>query len=427
MKIDIKNRLKNENKNKPENGQSDLKETEKNLKSEIISSILKKGSKTNEAEKPVTFVDLEPPKPEQKQTTKVEASVEQKIETKPKAKIEKPQTQSSEVKQQTATLEPPKTESVSSKPTSEVTSKGPESTRVTQLIKAIENSEEKMIAPSVDMNQGLITYPLLDQIGEDPTNIELLEKLSSESIDVLEKTTYERLAVCPQHPESLSVTVRLYCPKCNSMNITKLHLVEHRRCGYIAENINFETAPDGTITKCPSCKKEIKNLENEIAMPAMWYTCSECNKKFDDVSIKLHCRKYNHDFDTNQSHTIVVPGFRLKNLADTSNSSISPILNQLKNMLTTFGFSAEENYTVTGNSGNPHRINIYGADDNKRTVFIFIKNPNAADDNSELNSKIIEVLDTSPTVAILIGFPSISEKAKAITSNYKQGGTAESK
>ena len=36
----------------------------------------------------------------------------------------------------------------------------------------------------------------------------------------------------------------------------------------------------------------------------------------------------------------------------------------------------------------------------------------------QLNSKIIDVLDTTPTVAILIGFPSISEKAKSITSNY---------
>ena len=77
-----------------------------------------------------------------------------------------------------------------------------------------------MIVPFVDMNQGLITYPILDQIGEDPTNLDLLDKLSSDSIDVLDKITYERLSVCPKHPESLSVTVRLLCPKCNSMDIT---------------------------------------------------------------------------------------------------------------------------------------------------------------------------------------------------------------
>jgi hypothetical protein len=87
-------------------------------------------------------------------------------------------------------------------------------------------------------------------------------------------------------------------------------------------------------------------------------------------------------------------------------------------LLKSYGFSAQENFNVTGKSGNPHRINIYGEDDHKRTVFIIIKNPNADSDNSELNSKIIEVLDTSPSVAILIGFPSISEKAKSITSNY---------
>ena len=87
-------------------------------------------------------------------------------------------------------------------------------------------------------------------------------------------------------------------------------------------------------------------------------------------------------------------------------------------MLKSYGFSAEENFTVNGKSGNRHNVNVYGADEHKRTVFIFIKNPNAESDASELNSKIIEVLDTSPTVAILIGFPSISEKAKSITSNY---------
>jgi len=150
----------------------------------------------------------------------------------------------------------------------------------------------------------------------------------------------------------------------------------------------------------------------------MWYSCNGCKEKFDDVSIKLHCRKFNHEFEITVAQSLLIPGFKIKNLADTSNSSISPILNQLKNLLGSYGFSAEENYTVTGKSGNNYRINIYGEDKLKRTVFIFIKNPTAENDNSELNSKIIEVLDTSPTATILIGFPLISEKAKTITANY---------
>lgn len=402
LKFDIKNKLKNVTKEISQKTESNAKETENSLKKEMIASILRRGSKTSEEERPITFVDLET-----EQVSKINGS---NVVEKPISKIEENPIPTE--------VEKPKIEVDEINPTTETKSQNPETTKINQLIKAIENSEEKMIVPTIDMSHGLIAYPILDQIGEDPTNIELLEKLTSNYFDVLEKVDYERLAVCPKHPESLSVTIRLYCSKCNSMNIEKLHLIEHKRCGYISENTNFEIAPNGTISKCPSCKKEIKNMEKEIAMPALWYECSGCKQKFDDVTIKLHCRKYKHDFDTNQSHTIVIPGFRIKNLADSSNSSILPILNELKDLLKSYKFSAEENFTVTGQSGNPHNINIYGADENKRTVFIFIKNPSAEDDSAELNSKIIEVLDTSPTVAILIGFPSISEKAKAITSNY---------
>ena len=420
LKFDIKNRLKLDKKGNSKNLADSEKESEDNLKTEMIASLLKKGAKSNIAEDPVTFVDLESNPIVQTSESPTLQKQEQKIPEKPQVAVVKETLQAAIVKEtlQTAIVEEKSKSQVVEQKLSEMNSTSTDSNKITQLIKSIENSEEKMITPFIDMNQGLIIYPILDQIGEEPTNLELLEKLASPSFDILEKVTYERLAVCPKHPESLAVNIRLYCPGCNSMDITKLHLIEHRRCGYISENTNFETEPDGSIKKCPSCKKEIRNMSKEITMPAMWYKCNGCREKFDEVSIKLHCRKFNHDFDTNQSHTIVIPGFRLKNLADTSNSSISPILNQLKSLLKSYGFSAQENFNVTGKSGNPHRINIYGADEHKRTVFIFIKNPNAESDNSELNSKIIEVLDTSPSVAILIGFPSISEKAKSITSNY---------
>ena len=420
LKFDIKNRLKLDKKDNSKNSADSEKESENNLKIEMIASLLKKGAKSNITEDPVTFVDLDSNPIEQTSESPAPQKLAQKIPEKPQVAVVKETLQAAIVKEtlQTAIVEEKSKSQVVEQKLSEMNTTSTDSNKITKLIKSIENSEEKMISPFIDMNQGLIVYPILDQIGEEPTNLELLEKLASPSFDILEKVTYERLAVCPKHPESLAVNIRLYCPGCNSMDITKLHLIEHRRCGYISENTNFETQPDGSIRKCPSCKKEIRNMSKEIAMPAMWYKCNGCREKFDEVSIKLHCRKFNHDFDTNQSHTIVIPGFRLKNLADTSNSSISPILNQLKSLLKSYGFSAQENFNVTGKSGNPHRINIYGADEHKRTVFIFIKNPNAESDNSELNSKIIEVLDTSPSVAILIGFPSISEKAKSITSNY---------
>jgi hypothetical protein len=411
LKFDLKNKFKNENKDHGtsetiQDSSSDIdveKEKETNLKTGMIASILK-GGMIGDEDKTVTFADLNAVDEELKpKHSASESNITESLQTKLQEKL-------------ISKLETQQLKTIDSKKIPKNIS--PESEKITKFITAVESSQEKMIIPYISMDQGKISYPLLSQIGEDTDNLDFLEKLASPNFEVLERFVYERLMVCNEHPESMATSVRINCPHCGSIDITKLHLIEHRRCGYISENTKFDFTPEGKISQCPSCKKQIKDEKKEIARPAMWYTCNECKEKFDDVTVKLHCRKFNHDFDISDSQSLLIPGFKIKNLADTSNASISPILDTLKKLLSSFGFSAEENYTVTGNSGNHYRINIYGEDELKRTVFIYIKNPNAENDNSELNSKIIEVLDTSPSATILIGFPSISEKAKTITANY---------
>ena len=401
LKFDLKNKFKLDNKSKGskpnednlESGTNSENDPEELLKNEMITSILK-GRTHGDEDKTVTFADMTAT--EQELTSKIKPEVETKVES-----IQK----KVEFVKSSAALQSPKTIS-------------PESEKISKLITAIEGTQEKMVIPSISIDQGKIIYPILNEIGESEDNLDFLEKLTSSNFDILERVVYERITVCPEHPESFSTTIRLTCAHCNSLDITKLHLIEHKKCGYISENTKFKISEDGTITECPSCKKPIRNVKKEIAIPAMWYTCNDCKEKFDDVSVKLHCRTFNHDFEITSAKSNLIPGFKIKNLGDTSNASISPILKQLKSLLVSFGFTAKENHTVIGKSGNHYRINIYGEDQHKRTIFIYIRNPNAENDNAELNSKIIEVLDTTPTVTILIGFPSISEKAKTITSNY---------
>ena len=435
LKFDLKNKFKGDSKDSGKKAgeespkENSEKHSDDSLKTEMMSSLLKAGSQ-GEEDKTVTFADLnaveeelspktetKTPKVEEKtdSDSKVDAELEEElvaqVEEKLKAKLAESLATNAKVKQSQVSIQ---------KEPEQITPKkvGLESEKISSLIKAIETSPEKMIVPSLDMTSGVVTYPILSQIDEDVQNVEFLEKLASQSFDILERVVHERLTVCPEHPQSLSTSVRLNCPRCSSLDISKLHLIEHKRCGYISENKNFEISVEGKIVSCPSCKKQIRDEKREIAKPAMWYTCNECKEKFDDVSIRLHCRQFNHDFEISDAQSILIPGFALKNLQETSNSSISPILKPLKKMLNSYGFSAEENHTIKGKSGNHYRINIYCEDENKRTVFIYIKNPNAESDNSELNTKIIEVLDTTPDVTILIGFPTISEKAKAITANY---------
>jgi hypothetical protein len=185
----------------------------------------------------------------------------------------------------------------------------PSTSKAVKLIQEVQKLSDRTIKPFVDYNEGLLFYPILSKIGEVQDNIACLDDLVSDGI--LEKKVYEKLIVCPIHPDTFSSSVRLYCPKCHSMSVEKLNLFEHKKCGYITESTNFDFT-DTDNANCPSCKKSIKNFEKEVRVPAMWYQCDDCEEKFDNAVIKLHCRKHEHDFDTNSGQFITTFSYKLK-------------------------------------------------------------------------------------------------------------------
>jgi hypothetical protein len=285
--------------------------------------------------------------------------------------------------------------------------------KISSLIRLIKSSHEKVLVPKLDLSTGLYTYPQLTEIGENPKNIQFLENLTSDSIDLLEKTTYERIAVCSQHPDSLDVNIRLYCPKCHSVDIEKLHLFEHKVCGYISETKSFTTV--NSVIECPSCKKSIKDKQKELRIPAMWYNCNSCDEKFDDVILQMYCRKFNHDFDTSMAGTVSIPGFILKDSQSTLDYDQSLLIN-IKNLLQEHKFITEENFSLKGKSGHYHNIDLIATNPNTDTVFICILKSENVIDESEINSKIIEMLDCNPTKSVIIGH--LSKKANSLASKY---------
>jgi len=285
--------------------------------------------------------------------------------------------------------------------------------KISTLILIIKSSHEKALVPKLDLSTGLITYPQLAEIGEDPKNIQFLENLTSDSIDLLEKIIHERIAVCPQHPDSLEANVRLYCPKCRSMDIEKLHLVEHKVCGFISETKNFSTID--SVIQCPSCKKFIKDKTKELRIPAMWYNCNSCNEKFDDVILQLYCRKFNHDFETNMAGTVSIPGFILKDSKLTLDFD-QTLHTNIKDLLQEHKFISEENFALKGKSGHYHNIDLIATNPNTDTVFIYVLKSENAIDESGINSKIIEVLDCNPTKAVIIGH--LTKKANSLATKY---------
>lgn len=292
-----------------------------------------------------------------------------------------------------------------------------EDKEVRKLIELILSSKKDSITPSVNFEENQWSYPLLEQIGSPEHVAALLEELSSPSVNILEKGEYERLPVCPKHPQYFATSVRLYCSACFSSNVVKLHLIEHSACGYITTKMGFgEVSAD--INKCASCKKTIKEPEKELRKVGRWYQCNNCKIRFDDLVIRLHCREFKHDFDINQADIAVIPFYKLK--ADSKSVSIYAfsLIPQFKKMSVFDGFAVEGSSAVKGKSGVMHKASIYAYNRENKTVIIDIKSAESEIGDAEVNSMLVKVLDISPSVAILIAVPSVSETAKALAAAH---------
>lgn len=292
----------------------------------------------------------------------------------------------------------------------------PSSNKSVRLIQGVQKLKDRTIIPFVDYNEGQLLYPILSEIDESPDNLSYLDGLVSDGI--LEKEIYEKLIVCPIHSDTFSSSVRLYCPKCHSMDVEKLNLFEHKKCGYITESSNFDFT-ENENSQCPSCKKPITNFEKEIRVPAMWYQCNDCSEKFDDAVVKLHCRKYEHDFDTNSGQFVSTFRYKLKNSEISVNSDTIEIKDELQKLLIGFNFDSHLNYSIQGKSNNTHEIPIYGksktSDD---SILIFIKNQPHGIDQTDMNSILVPKLDIEPTHTLLITVSAINDGVEQLAKHY---------
>jgi hypothetical protein len=288
--------------------------------------------------------------------------------------------------------------------------------KISKILEKIKQNHNAVLVPQIDHHKGIIQYPILSEIGESPANPSFLEKLSHEKLNVVEKFVYNQFLICSEHKSSFLMNVRLRCPKCNSIDVHKLHLFEHKICGCITEKLRFADSQEADKLKCPSCNRVIKNPQRELRSPASWYCCNDCKEKFDDVVINFHCNEFDHDFTVNEAQSITVYGYALTNGTDNSTLDDQKLKNEISIVLSKLGFSVDENYAIKGKSGHEHKIDIYGNNNKNQTVFILVNDKNDA--NSGIDSKIIQILDTSPKIALIVGFVSITEKTKAVAEKY---------
>ena len=295
---------------------------------------------------------------------------------------------------------------------------GDDTNELKRIFKILATKNLDSINPTINFEKNSFSYPILSSLGLDPQDTSYLDRLSESNSGILEKEIYERLLVCPDHPENYATTIRRYCANCNSLDVQKLHLVEHRVCGYIGELHEYGTDSIDLIQKCPNCKRGIADPEKEIRIPGRWNICNSCKEKFDNPIIKIHCRKGEHDFDITDAQDVLVSCYKISSKAG-ENLQKPTLITPLKKILTTYGFTVETYSSVTGKSGMKHETSIYASNNSNQTIVVFIKSSQTKMvDDSEINSIFVSVLDISPTKTILVAIPDVSERAKTMAKSH---------
>ena len=253
---------------------------------------------------------------------------------------------------------------------------GSNSGRAAILIQEMLRRKTLTIEPILDYSKDTITYPILSEINEDPENFSFLDDLVSDGI--LAKQLNEKMIICPEHNSTVATSMRIYCPKCDSMDVEKLHLFEHKKCGHIVEDKDSDLVT-GENYVCTYCSQKIEDPEKQIKALAMWYECKECSERFDDAKILLHCIRHNHDFDLPDSKLKSTFSYRLKTLHVSKNSDSTQIKSEIVKLLEGYNYVATKNENVKGKSGNLHEIPVFakGIDGNK--ILIFGNGGSAAD------------------------------------------------
>ena len=276
--------------------------------------------------------------------------------------------------------------------------------------------DDKTIKPTVDFNESALFYPILSSIGEAPDNISYLDELVDEGVFV--KQVYEKLIICPIHPETYSTSVRLYCPKCNSLNVDKLNLFEHKRCGFITENVAYDFSNPKNRT-CPSCNREIKDFKKEIRIPAAWHQCLDCEEKFDNAAVMLYCRKHEHDFDTNSGQFLTTYSYKLKDIDVQITSDDEKLHEDLARLLKEYNFTTEFNSQIKGKSGNSHKIPIYAINKSrKESIAIFITPKSETVSQTDVNAILISILDVGPKETLLLTTSKVDDDVKSMAAKY---------
>jgi transcription elongation factor Elf1 len=288
--------------------------------------------------------------------------------------------------------------------------------KVQLLISKFVSDELGTLKPIYDQKQGFI-YPMVDDIvGGSSHTEELLQKLFEGG--VLERKLYDKIVYCPSC-NSANISIHYTCPHCKSFDVKKSALIEHIKCGYIDTEDRFQKYGD---LVCPRCNKELTSPDLDYHKAGVWCTCNQCKKSF-DIPVPSHfCRECHETFAFDDaiykdvySYSLTPEAAKEVNLGY---ALTVPIIEFLEGQ----GFEVESPGFLNGKSGTRHMFDLTAVSAGKKhntTVIDFATSSDDVVSEQSVISMFAKIFDATPHKACLIAIPKMSENGRKLASLYK--------
>jgi uncharacterized protein YbaR (Trm112 family) len=276
------------------------------------------------------------------------------------------------------------------------------------------SGEITQLEPVYDPRAGY-RYQTVETIVGDANAEAFLNRLWEAGI--LERRLYDKVIYCPKC-NSANVSIHYCCPYCKSFEIRKSALIEHVKCGYMDVEENFMK---GDKLICPKCHEELKKLDVDHRKAGMWCTCKDCSKSF-DIPVSMHfCRSCHENFTFENAIIKDVHSYTLKEEARKEVALSWVLVTPLREFLTEEGFQVESPAFFKGKSGANHMFDIAaykGQPTRKVTVIDIASSTENAVSEQPVIALFAKTFDVSPERAYLIAIPRLNENGKKMAELY---------
>ncbi len=266
------------------------------------------------------------------------------------------------------------------------------------------------VTPKYDETHGY-RYPRAEELtGKNPKQVNtFLKKLSD--LGLLNAKILDMALFCPDC-NSANVSTRYICPHCGSFKIERNAIIEHLTCGYIDNLKNFVTE-DELI--CPKCKKTLKR--NETRSAGRWYECLDCKKKIENLQTLHKCRLCGAQFDFNESKYLAVASYLLSDEANKEISHGVLFSHLMQKFFTDQNYEAQVPGKIVGASGVQQEFDVLVKTKNNTYVAIDSLLSGLPVSEQQLQREYGKIFDAKIETYIIA--QSIAEEARHLIKKYR--------